>query len=179
MYVGKENKKRNNHHKDKIIEVLSHPGTKIKTAYWYFKNEKHIKCDYDNFKIYVRKNNLLEEAKTGVPHLLYETDPGEQLQVDWVESIKLSTKNGEVIDLNLFSATLGYSRLHYFEYTEFKQENDFKRCLVHFFKKIGGTTKEVLTDNMAAVVYVNDGQKKVRPSVTQFFKDIGSTLKLC
>lgn len=185
MYVGKENKKRKKKpseldpYKDEIIEVLSHPGTKIKAAYWYFKNEKHIKCDYDNFKIYVRKNNLLEEAKTGVPHPLYETDPGEQLQVDWVESIKLSTINGEVIDFNLFSATLGYSRLHYFEYTEFKQESDFKRCLIHFFKKIGGTTKEVLTDNMAAVVNVNDGQKKIHPSVAQFFKDIGSTLKLC
>ena len=185
MYDGKENKPRKKKpseldpYIDEIIEVLSHPGTKIKAAYWYFKNEKKLKCTYDNFKTFVKKNELLEEAKTGIPHPLYETDPGEQLQVDWVESIKLSTISGEILEFNLFSATLGYSRFHYFEYTEFKQEVDFKRCLIHFYKKIGGLTKEVLTDNMSAIVNVNDEEKKIHPSITQFFKDIGVTLKLC
>lgn len=150
MYDGKKKKERKKKpseldpYVDEIIEILSHTGTKIKSAYWYFKNERKIKCSYDNFKTFVKKNKLLEEAKTGVPHPLYETDPGKQLQVDWVESIKLATIKGEIIEFNLFSATLGYSRFHYFEYTEFKTEADFKRCLIHFFKKIGGITKEVL-----------------------------------
>lgn len=185
MYVGKENKVRKkkpselDEFKDQIIEILSHPGTKIKAAYWYFVNEKHIKCSYDNFKTYVNKNKLLEEAKTGTPHPLFETDPGEQLQVDWVESIKLQTVNGEIYDFNLFSATLGYSRFHYFEYSDFKTEADFKRCLIHFFKRIGGKTKQVLTDNMSAIVCVNDERKTIHPSIIQFFKDIGVELKLC
>lgn len=84
-----------------------------------------------------------------------------------------------MIEFNLFSATLGYSRFHYFEYTEFKQEVDFKRCLVHFYKQIGGLTKELLTDNMAAIVNVKDNKKTVHPSVVQFFKDIGVELRLC
>ena len=84
----KERKNRQNLIRE-IIEILSHTGTKIKSAYWYFKNERKIKCSYDNFKTFVKKNKLLEEAKTGVPHPLYETDPGKQLQVDWVESIKV------------------------------------------------------------------------------------------
>lgn len=185
MYDGREEKVRKKKpseldpYVEDIIEVLSHPGTRIKAAYWYFKNEKHLKCTYDNFKTFVKKNKLLEEAKSGVPHPLYETDPGKQLQVDWVESIKLATINGEIIEFNLFSATLGYSRFHYFEYTEFKQEVDFKRCLIHFFKKIGGLTKEVLTDNMSAIVNVNDEKKTIHPSIIQFFKDIGVKLKLC
>lgn len=161
MFEGKEatiRKKKGSEldkYKNEIIDVLSKPGIKIKAAFWYFKNEKKLKCSYDNFKHYVSKNKLIEEARTGVPHPLFETDPGKQLQVDWVESIKLTTKHGEILEFNLFSATLGYSRLHYFEYTEFKQESDFKRCLVHYFKKIGGLPKEVLTDNMAAIVNVN------------------------
>lgn len=185
MYDGKENKTRKKKpseldpYVEEIIEVLSHPGTSIKAAYWYFKNEKSLKCSYDNFKTFVRNNKLLEEAKSGVPHPLYETDPGKQLQVDWVESIKLATIDGEIIEFNLFSATLGYSRFHYFEYTEFKQEVDFKRCLVHFFKKIGGLTKEVLTDNMSAIVNVNEEKKTIHPSIIQFFKDIDVKLKLC
>lgn len=185
MYDGKETKVRRkksselNPYVNEIIEVLSHPGTKIKAAYWYFKNEKNLKCSYDNFKIFVKKNKLMEEAKTGTPHPLFETDPGEQLQVDWVENIKLSTTEGEIIEFNLFSATLGYSRLHSFEYVESKQEADFKRCLVHFFKKIGGLTKEVLTDNMSAIVNVNNEKKVIHPSIIQFFKDLGIKLKLC
>lgn len=185
MYVGKENKVRRkksselDSYREDIIEILSHPGTRIKAAYWYFVNENNIKCSYDNFKTYVRKNKLLEEAKTGTPHPLYETDPGHQLQVDWVESIKIATTCGEVIEFNLFSATLGYSRFHYFEYTEFKTEADFKRCLIHFFRKIGGLTKQVLTDNMSAIVNINDDKKSVHPSIIQFFKDIGVELKLC
>ena len=185
MYDGKEKKERKKKpseldpYVDEIIEILSHTGTKIKSAYWYFKNERKIKCSYDNFKTFVKKNKLLEEAKTGVPHPLYETDPGKQLQVDWVESIKLATIKGEIIEFSLFSATLGYSRFHYFEYTEFKTEADFKRCLIHFFKKIGGITKEVLTDNMSAIVTVSEGKRIIHPSIVQFFKDIEVKLSLC
>lgn len=185
MYDGKEKKPRKKKpseldlYKDEIIKILSNSGTTIKAAYWYFKNEKHLRCSYDNFKVYIKKNKLLEEAKTETAHPLYETDPGEQLQVDWVESIKLTTVDGEILNFHLFSATLGYSRFHYFEYTEFKQEVDFKRCLVHFFKKIGGTTKKVLTDNMSAIVNIEGGKKKIHPSIIEFFKDLNVKLELC
>lgn len=185
MYDGKENKVRKKKpsqldpYVGEIVEILSHPGTRIKAAYWYFKNEKNIKCSYDNFKTFVKNKKLLEEARVGTPHPLYETDPGEQLQVDWVESIKITTINGEIIEFNLFSATLGYSRFHYFEYTEFKQEADFKRCLAHYLKKIGGKPKVVLTDNMSAIVNVNGETKTIHPSIIQFFKDMDIELKLC
>ena len=185
MYDGKEAKIKKKKpseldpYKDVIVEILSHPGVKVKAAYWYFKNEKNIKCSYDNFKSYVNKFKLFEQAKTFTPHPLFETEPGKQLQVDWVESIKIATTEGEIIKFNLFSATLGYSRFHYFEYTEFKSEFDFKRCLIHFFKKIGGTTKEVLTDNMSAIVNIKEAKKQIHPSIIQFFKDLGVRLRLC
>ena len=168
MYDGKEKKVRKKKpseldpYIDEIIEVLSHPGTRIKAAYWYFKNEKHLKCTYENFKTYVKKNKLLEKAKVGIAHPLYETDPGEQLQFDWIESIKITTVDDEIIEFNLFSVTLGYSRFYYFEYAEFKQESDFKRCLVHYLK-IGGKPKIVLTDNVSAIVNINGENKTIHP----------------
>ena len=94
MYDGEEKKERKKRpseldtHTDDIVGLLSHPGTSIKGAYWYLRNEKGIKCSYDNFKHFVRKNKLSVKARRGTPHPLYETDPGEQLQVDWVEGIK-------------------------------------------------------------------------------------------
>lgn len=185
MYVGKEKKLRVkkpselDKYKNDIEELLSHSGVRIKAAYWYIKNKYCIKCSYDNFKTYVRKHRLMDKISRSKPHPLYETAPGQQTQVDWVESLKLAGTNGDIFEFNLFSATLGYSRLHYFEYTEGKQETDFKRCLVHFFEKIGGTTKEVLTDNMSAIVNINEDKRIIHPSISHFFKDIGVTLKLC
>ena len=45
LYEGKQN------NIEDISKVLSHSGTRIKAAKWHFKNEKGIKCTYDNFKI--------------------------------------------------------------------------------------------------------------------------------
>jgi len=73
-----------------------------------------------------------------------------------VEPIILSTTCDEILKFNLFSATLGYSRFYYFEYTEFKQKADFKRWIIHFLKKIGRLINEVLTDNMSAIANVSD-----------------------
>lgn len=165
MYEGKETAPRKkkpselDRHEKEIAELLSHPGVSVKAAYWFMRNERGIRCKYDNFKTFVRARRLLDEPRKATPHPFYETDPGKQLQVDWVESMKLTTVDGEVLEFNLFSATLGYSRFHYFEYTEFKQEADFRRCLIHAFQALGGLTEEVLTDNMSAIVSVSGGGK--------------------
>ena len=100
--------------------------------------------------------------------------------LDWVENLKIFTIIDELIEFNLFSATLGYPRMHYFEYTKTKTEDDFKRCLINAFEYFGGNTKTVLTDNMAAIVNVNEsGEKKVHETVVQLFQDIEVELKLC
>lgn len=185
MYVGKEEKQRKkkpselDNYKELIAELFTHPGVNVKGAFWYMQNEHKIKTKYDNFKTYVRKNELKSDPKKAIPHPLYETKPGKQIQTDWVEDLRLTTINGEAIDFNLFSATLGYSRFHNFQYSEFKQEADYKRLLLNCYIKIGGTTKEVLTDNMVALVNITNGKRKIHPSVIQFFKDINVKLKLC
>lgn len=162
-----------------IREVLSNPAVNIKAAYWYLKNEQKMPGTYNGFKSYVWSRGIREDVAKAVAHPMYETDPGDMAQNDWVEDIKLSTRCGEVIAFNLYSATLGYSRLHYFEFTEFKTEADYKRCTVHFLKRIGGRPKRILTDNMSAVVSVSAGGKKKHPSIAQFEKDIGVPIELC
>ena len=171
-------------YEDEIRELLKDATVSITAAYFYFtdeeRGENRINCTLSNFIKYVEKHHLNEKERNFIAHFRYETKPGDQLQVDWVESLKIFTVNGELIEFNLFSATLGYSRMHYFEYTKTKTEDDFKRCLINAFKYFGGKTKTVLTDNMAAIVNVNEsGEKKVHETVVQFFKDIGVELKLC
>jgi len=182
MYDGNTNHERKkksselDQYKDDIEELLSKSYVKTKAAYWYLKNEKNLKCTYDNFKTYVRKHSLRHPMDI-TPHPLYETLPGDMVQNDWVENIKLATINGEILTFNLFSATLAYSRYHYFEYSQFKTESDYKRCCVHHFQNIGGTPKRILTDNMSAIV--NHETKQIHPSVNQFSKDLNVNIQLC
>ena len=70
--------------------------------------------------------------------------------------------------------------MHYFEYSKSKTEEDFMRCLLHAFEYFGGKTKKVLTDDMSAIIYIdNSGNRNIHPTVIQFFKDIDVELKLC
>ena len=87
MYEGKGRKRRKKRaseldaHVEEMTALLSRPGTSVKAAYWFLKNERGIKCSYDNFKRFARAKGISERAKAAVPHPLYETDPGQQLQV--------------------------------------------------------------------------------------------------
>lgn len=170
--------------REEIRDILKDSAQNITSAYFYFtdeeRKEKKITCSLSNFIKYVKKHNLNMKETGYVAHFRYETDPGEQLQVDWVEDLKMFTSQGELIKYNLFSATLGYSRMHYFEYSKTKTEDDFMRCLLHAFQYFGGKTKKVLTDNMASIVNVNEkGDKKIHETIRQFFKDLDVELHLC
>ena len=176
--IRKKKKSELDDYVDLISILLSDAAISVKAAYWYLVNEKKIKCSYNNFKIYVRKYSLRNKTIKAV-HPLYETDYGDMVQVDWVEGIKLKTINNNLIVFNLFSATLGASRYHYFEYTIGKTETDFKRCFIHYLKHIGGLPKRILTDNMSAIVNVIDDQKGIHSSMIQFCKDLDIKLQLC
>ena len=87
-------------------------------------------------------------------HVLYETPPGDLIQFDWKESLSIHLVDGTLIEFNVFSATLAFSRKHIFIYTKTKTKNDLIRCLIETFRRLGGTTKRVLTDNMSAAVSI-------------------------
>lgn len=169
--------------KEEIASILSDEAVTVSSCYFYLKDEgrgeNKINCTLSNLEKYVLKHDLRNSNREFDAHVMFETDPGVQLQVDWKESMKLLTISGEILNFNLFSATLGYSRYHYFEYTLTKTEVDFKRCLIHAFQFFGGVTKEVLTDNMSAIVSIVNGKKTIHPTITQFFKDLGVDLRLC
>lgn len=104
---------------------------------------------------------------------------GEQLQFDWKEDLKMISKHGELLEFNIFSTTLGYSRLHNFVYSKTKTRDDVERCLMTTFKYINGVPKQLLTDNMRSVVDINGNKRKVNSEFNQFAKDMGTKVKLC
>ena len=163
---------------DEIKSKIELVGITQMGLYQYLHNKDNSIGTYSNFKKYLTKHKL-KPSKSQKVHLRYETDPGEQLQFDWKEDIRMISKHGEVFEFNVFSATLGYSRLHDFVYSRTKTREDVERCLMTTFKFFNGVPKQLLTDNMRAVVDINGNKRRINPEFNQFAKDMGTCVKLC
>lgn len=166
-----------------ISDRMSVEGVTIK-ALWEFlldeKPEQAKALTYRGLVSYVRKKGYgSEAAERLVAHPRFETAPGAQLQVDWKESLSITTKTGEKIEFNVFSATLSWSRYHFFVYSTGKGTEDFIRCLIAVLKELGAMPREIVTDNMAAIVSCRGGTRKKLPQIAQLEKDLGIKIRLC
>jgi len=178
----KERKKRSclDPYQEEIKRLLEKPGVSKKAAYEYLKDHYGQESigSYHNFRSYTITRDI-KVHKIVTPHVRYETKPGNQLQVDWKENLKMTTKYGEIIDFHLMSSTLGYSRYHLFIYSKSKTTEDFLRCTIDTLNHLGGTPHHILTDNMSAVVSITNGTRKKHSKIQQFEKDTNMKIKLC
>jgi len=81
----------------------------------------------------------------------YETEPGEQAQVDWANFGQI-VHHGKRQRLYAFLMTLGWSRAMYLEFTVSTKIPWWLRCHVHAFQYLGGVPQEVLHDNLKTAV---------------------------
>ena len=97
-YDGKSTKRKKismlDEYAELIKEKLSLPGSKISAVYFYLKNEKDYKGGYSTLTYFVRKHPEIQRKAKNDSHVRYESRIGEQLQFDWVESIKMISKYG-------------------------------------------------------------------------------------
>lgn len=162
-----------------IREKLAIPGVTLKAVYRFLTEEKGLKDRrYGSFTAYCRRKRMRPE-KTAGAHVRYETDPGKQMQVDWVEDMKVKTRDGRTLCFNVFSATLSMSRLHAFVLSERKTAEDFVRCMNEVFRRYGGKTAEILTDNMGCITMNVGKGKQVIPKIRAYMSDAGVVLKRC
>ena len=84
-----------------IREKMSDSLVKISALYQYMKNiyKDKINFTYSGLKSYIERKGYRNINSNIVPHALYETGPGEQLQCDWKEDLSIETKSGEIIDI--------------------------------------------------------------------------------
>lgn len=135
---------------------------------------------YNAFTQYCRKNGISVGAQRAPDaHPRFETPPGRQMQFDWKESIRMVDANGEIFEFNVFSATLGYSRLHKFTYSATRSTDDLLACLLSTFRFLGGVPQECLTDNMSALVVMSGGRRVRSERAWRFAKEAGFDLQLC
>lgn len=100
------------------------------------------------------------EARRAQATVRYETEPGEQAQVDWGH-FGLIEHNGRQRKLYAFVMTLGWSRAMYIEFTVSADAAWWLRCHIHAFEYFGGVPKVVLHDNLKTAVLSRDGDGTV------------------
>lgn len=124
----------------------------------------------------------LKEEKQQEVTVRFETSPGLQCQIDWKEQMKLTDRNGEIHEVNIFLGILGYSRLKYIELTFDKTQKTLFKCLTNMFKYFSGVPKELLFDNMRTVVDQSRTQFSdpvYNEKLIKFAKDAGFVPKSC
>ena len=94
------------------------------------------------------------------------------------EDLQIRLSNGQIIKFNVFSSTLAYSREHVYIFSFNKGLDDFIRCFIQSFYRLGGTTRRALTDNMTAIVSIKGNKRNVNNRVIQLMKDLNIELKL-
>jgi len=128
-------------------------------------------------KAYVQPFRLAREQQATVR---FETEPGQQAQVDW-GSFGYLDYAGKRQRLYGFAMTLGWSRAMYLEFTVSADSAWFLRCHVHGFAYLGGMPEEVLHDNLKSAVLSRaaDGQIHWNPRYLDFAHTLGFSPHAC
>ena len=104
-----------------------------------------------SYSVLLRFLRPLREPKEVKAVVRFETPPGLQAQVDWVQFDRVMV-DGEVHTLFAFVMTLGFSRARYVEFTIDTSTATFIACHIRAFEYFGGHTKQILYDNLKSVV---------------------------
>lgn len=111
------------------------------------------------------------------PVVRFETAPGEQMQVDWVEFRKGKDP------LYAFCATLGFSRMSFVAFVTDRKVETLIACHQPSFEAFGGITRRILYDNMKTVVIerdaMGDGEHRFHSGFLDYAHHCGFIIKLC
>lgn len=105
----------------------------------------------------------------------YETDPGQQAQMDWGEFGEF-TIGGVKMKLYGFFVLLSWSRFHHAEFTTSMKSDVFLACHQRAFESFGGVPRNILYDNMKQV---RIGPEKLNPLLVDFALHHGFAIKTC
>ena len=162
-----------------IDEKIEDGYTSAIGIYSLLKNKHNFDGKYGIVRKYVssKKSNIISNLT-----IRFETIEGYQAQVDWKEKIKLCDINGNQYTVSIFLIVLGNSRYKYIELTFDQTQPTLFNCLINAFKYFGGTTKELLFDNMKTIVdqvKSNYTETIINSKALQFSKDAGFKIVTC
>jgi transposase len=111
------------------------------------------------------------------PIIRFETPPGQQLQIDFVNFRRGPSP------LRAFTAELGYSRYAYVEFTDNERTETLARCLEGALAFFGGVPKHILCDNPKTIVIernaYGEGEHRYNHHLLDVAKHYGVSIRLC
>lgn len=125
----------------------SHPTWLPATAFLLELRERGYTGGITQLRIFLMS---VRPSASPEPVVRFETEPGHQMQVDWIVF-----RRGKA-PLLAFVATLGYSRASYFEFVTDERLPTLIACHEHAFDYFGGVPREVLYDNVKTDVIGRD-----------------------
>lgn len=137
---------------------------------------------YASLNRYLKNNEEKTDFKY-TPAKRFETQPGEQAQVDWGSFGKIELKDTQH-KLYCFVYVLGYSRMMYIEFTVRQNIETFLQCHINAFNTMG-IPKTLVYDNLKTVVLKREKQANgiLKPYYNPIFLDFsryyGFAITLC
>ena len=111
----------------------------------------------------------------------FETKPGEQAQVDWIDLGRIQV--GDSIEhVYVFVMVLSWSRMRFIRMTTDCRTDSFLECHLRAFEYFGGWPKTILFDNLKSVVLkraVLSSESTFNPMYLDFARHHGITPRLC
>ncbi len=111
------------------------------------------------------------------PVVRFETQPGQQMQVDW------ATIGRGADQLSVFIATLGWSRMADVAFCDNERFETLLDCHEQAFEAFGGIPREVLYDNMKTVVLERNtygrNMHRFHPGFLDYARHAGFLPRLC
>ncbi|HIW33228.1 MAG TPA: IS21 family transposase [Candidatus Paenibacillus intestinavium] len=176
-----------------IAALLSEDSKQVfyyKRVLWQYLKDNHgLDCSASAFRAYIARKPAFEAYfKQGrrLPSpqgtIRFETAPGVQAQLDWKESIRFETREGENVEINVAVLLLSYSRFRFYHMSITKSQAVLMSFLTEAFETLGGVPHELLTDNMKTVMdeaRTEQSAGKVNAKFHQFATDFGCKVKPC
>ena len=97
------------------------------------------------------------QAKVKKAFMRFESDPGEEIQIDWGHFGSIGYGNTQR-KLYALAVIESYSRMLYIEFTHSQKQEVLHSGLLNAFKYFNGTPKSVLVDNMVTAVIHREGR---------------------
>ena len=164
-------------HRGWLVERAVQVGYSARILYQELCAQRGFEGGYGTVRDAVRPLRV-EAAAASLTQCRFETQPGEQAQVDWGEvRVHFGTEPAKV---HIFVMTLGYSRRAWAEGYEHERMESLLLAHEHAFEHFGGVTRELLYDRMRTVIQgEREGKKRWNPTFQAFAQHWGFEPRVC
>lgn len=164
-------------HREWLVERAAQVGYSARILYQELCAQRGFEGGYGTVRDAVRPLRL-ETAAAALTQCRFETEPGEQAQVDWGE-VRVAMGSG-MVEVHIFVMTLGYSRRAWAEGYEHERMESLLAAHEHAFEHFAGVTREILYDRMRTVMLGEcEGRKRWNPTFAAFARHWGFDPRVC